>query len=125
MASSSRGPPTLLQPVENNRNSQPSSMSQTSVTSTNETTGLFYQAVSEAALLQALQSTITGDGLTTTSSSASSSSSSEVTSTPIMTSLANNGDKQETSQGAGSQAALMNLLGNLSATQLLMVKICS
>ena len=73
--------------------------------------GIYYQTVSEAAILQALQSTITDEATTTPTTS---STSETLTSTNV-----NSNDKQ--TSGTTSSTALMNVIGNLSATQMLMV----
>ena len=95
-----------------------------SQSSNSETNGLFYQTVSEAALLQALQSTLTMEGNTTTPSLSTVTSNSYIESVnaPVVSASisATNIDKE--GQTSGSQAGLTGLLGNLSATQLLMVR---
>lgn len=72
--------------------------------------GIYYQTVSEAAILQALQSTITDEATTTPTTSSTS---------ETLTTNVNSNDKQ--TNGTTSSTALMNVLGNLSATQMLMM----
>ncbi len=90
-----------------------------------EVNGLFYQTVSETALLQALQSTLTVEGSVTTPSLSTvvtgTSSVDSVSNGPSLTTTSTGSNSDKDGQAASSQAALMSLLGNLSATQLLMV----
>ncbi len=86
-------------------------MHNSAVSTASETSSMFYQSVSEAALLQALQSTLTGEGNATPLST--------ITTSETDTSTVCGNDKNV--QGQGVQTALMNFLGSLSAAQLLMV----
>ena len=113
---------SLLQASSVSRNFQVPPVSDSHTSSASEAGSLFYQSVSEAALLQALQNTLTGEGNAT--ATPLSTAMTETVSIPNVTMSVSGNDKQiSAGQGTPSSNALMGLLGNLSAAQLLMVYI--